>query len=572
MIKNFEKSVLVFRRASLRFGALLCLLAVAAFTLPVGAQRGAGKSERPFKSSKIETVSAAKQARIAADEASFDGTGSESLAAMVPQAPLANPVIYAYDQLDDRIISFNAATPGTLLTNVALSGLDTANNEVLEFIDFRPSNGILYAVANKEGFPSRISRVVTINLVSGVIGPVGGNIPSITNDLNFYGGDFNSVVDLIREADTANANRRLNPNDGTVTANDTPFVYASGDPFFGTVPRVSHVAYVNDIGGVAGPTLYGIDNATDQLVRIGSFGGSPVSPNSGQLFTIGPLGVNALNFGGFDIQEGTGLGFAALRTSGTSSLFSIDLSTGAASLIGSFDNFDTDYFPIIDGLSIVPGGGVADLSITKTDGFATYAPGVFARYTVVASNAGPDPVVGARVLDTFSNKFSSASFTCVGAGGGTCPASGTGDIDALVDLPVGATVTFSITAIVSEGATGDLVNTATVAAPSGVTDPTPANSAATDTNTLSTTSASVLVSGRVMAPSGRGLRGARVTIVDPDGVATSVVTSTLGYYTFDDVTAGGTYIIAVCSRQYRFNSRIIQVSDNLTDVDFIGME
>ncbi|CAN5123376.1 hypothetical protein BH20ACI2_BH20ACI2_10630 [soil metagenome] len=570
MIKNFEKSASVFRKASIRSGALLCLVAVAIFTLPVGAQRGAGKGEQPFKSSKVSTVSAAKQARIAADEASYDG--SESLAPMVPQAPLVNPVIYAYDQLNDRLISFNAATPGTLLTNVALTGLDTANNEVIEFIDFRPANGVLYAVANKDGFPNRISRVVTINLATGAVSSVGGSIPSITNDLTFYGGDFNSVVDRIREVDTANANRRLNPNDGTVTANDTPLAYATGDPFFGTVPRVSHVAYINNIAGAAGPTLYGIDNATDRLVRIGSPGGTPVSPDSGQLFTIGPLGVDVGNFGGFDIQPGTGLAFAALRTPGTSSLYSINLSTGAASLIGSFDNDNTEFFPIIDGLSIVPGAASTDLSITKTDGFTTYAPGAFVRYTVVATNGGPDPVVGATVIDNFSASFSSASFTCVGSGGGTCPASGTGNINALVDLPVGASVTFSITAIVSANATGNLVNTATITAPAGVTDSTPGNNSATDTNTLTTTSAGVLVSGRVMAPSGRGLRGARVTIVDSDGVATSVVTSSLGYYTFDDVAAGGTYVISVGSRQFRFDSRIIQVSDNLTDVDFMGIE
>ncbi len=575
MIKNFEKSVSVFRGASIRFGALLCLLAVAIFTLPVDAQRGAGKSEPAFKSSKISELSAAKQARIAADEASYDGTGSESLAAMVPQAPLVNPVVYAYDFNNDRLISFNAATPNLLLTNIALTGLVTANNEALEFIEFRPANGVLYAVANKDGLPNpltRLTRVVTIDLATGAISSVGGTISTLSNTGIFYGGDINSVDDRIRRVDSTTANGRLNPNDGTVVASDTPLAYALGDPSEGKIPLVSRVASVNDIAGVAGPTLYGIDNGTNNLVRIGSFGGSPVSPNSGQLFTVGPLGVNAGNFGGFDIQPGTGVAFAAFRTAGISSFYSINLSTGAATLIGSFDNEDTGFFPIIDGISIAPGAGSSDLSITKTDGFATYAPGAFARYTVVATNSGPDPVVGATVIDNFSSSFNSPSFTCSGTGGGTCPALGTGNINALVDLPVGATVTFLITAMVSESATGNLVNTATITAPAGVTDPQPANSSATDTNTLSTTSTGVLVSGRVMEPGGRGLRGARVTIVDSFGVATSVVTSSLGYYTFEDVAAGGTYIIGVGSRRFRFDSRVIQVSDSLTDVNFIGKE
>ncbi len=562
MNKNFEKSVLVCRGASIRFGALLCLLAVAIFTMPVGAQRGAAKREQTVKPARANTLSAAKQARVDADEAGNDG--SASLAPMVPQAPLANPVVYAYDFESDRLISFNAATPGTLLTNVALTGLDTANNEVLEFIDFRPANDALYAVAIKDGFPAKITRVVSVDLGTGAVSSVGGALPPVSTSGLFFGGDFNPVVDRIREVDNADGNRRLNPNDGSVTAVDPSLAYAAGDPFFGTNPSVVHVAYSNNTAGATATTLYGIDSGTDRLVRIDT--------TTGELFTIGPLGVPAQNFGGFDIQPGTGLGFAALRLSGTSSFYSIDLGNGAATLIGTFDNEDAEFFPIIDGIAVRSGAATADLSITKTDGFDTYAPGAFARYTVVASNAGPDPVVGATVVDNFSAQFSSASFTCVGAGGGTCPASGTGNINALVNIPVGGSVTFSITAIVAANAMGNLVNTATVSAPIGVADPTPLNGSATDTNTLTTTSAGVLVSGRVMMPDGRGYRGARVTIVDAEGVATSVITSSLGYYTFEDVEAGGTYVVSVGSRRFRFDPRVIQVSDSLTNVDFIGME
>ena len=190
----------------------------------------------------------------------------------------------------------------------------------------------------------------------------------------------------------------------------------------------------------------------------------------------------------------------------------------------------------------------------------------------MAGNSGPDPVVNATVTDNFSAQFTSVSWTCSGSGGGTCPASGTGNISASVNIPVGGTVTFIIQATVSQSASGDLVNTATVTPPEGVTDSNLANNTATDVNTLLTTSAGVMVSGRVMAPDGRGIRGARVTIVDPDGVATSVITSSLGYFTFEEVESGDTYVIGVTAKRYRFDSRVIQVSDNLTDVNFIGLE
>jgi len=85
------------------------------------------------------------------------------------------------------------------------------------------------------------------------------------------------------------------------------------------------------------------------------------------------------------------------------------------------------------------------------------------------------------------------------------------------------------------------------------------------------TSRGVTVSGRVTSSDGRGIRNATVTIVDGDGFARTVTTSSFGYYTFDDV-AAATYTIGVASRQYRFASRTVEVGDNLADVNFTGQE
>ncbi len=125
----------------------------------------------------------------------------------------------------------------------------------------------------------------------------------------------------------------------------------------------------------------------------------------------------------------------------------------------------------------------ADLSITKTDGSATEIPGTPVTYTITASNAGPDGVTGATVADTFPGILSGCSTTCVGAGGGTCTAGPfAGNINDLVNLPAGGSVTYTSTCNISPAATGTLVNTATVA--SAVADPTPGNNSATDTDTL----------------------------------------------------------------------------------------
>jgi uncharacterized repeat protein (TIGR01451 family) len=125
----------------------------------------------------------------------------------------------------------------------------------------------------------------------------------------------------------------------------------------------------------------------------------------------------------------------------------------------------------------------ADLGVTKTDGVTTATPGGSVAYTITASNAGPSNATGATVADTFPASLT-CTWTCVGAGGGTCTASGSGNINGSVNLPSGGSVTYTASCTISAAATGTLSNTATVTAPAVVTDPTPGNNSATDTDTL----------------------------------------------------------------------------------------
>jgi len=128
-------------------------------------------------------------------------------------------------------------------------------------------------------------------------------------------------------------------------------------------------------------------------------------------------------------------------------------------------------------------GASADLAITKTDGVTTATPGGSVTYTITASNAGPSNATGATVADTFPASLT-CTWTCVGAGGGTCTAAGSGNLNDTVNLPAGGSVTYTASCTVSAAATGTLSNTATVTAPAGVTDPTPGNNSATDTDTV----------------------------------------------------------------------------------------
>lgn len=82
------------------------------------------------------------------------------------------------------------------------------------------------------------------------------------------------------------------------------------------------------------------------------------------------------------------------------------------------------------------------------------------------------------------------------------------------------------------------------------------------------TAAPVSISGRVRTVDGRGVRGAIVSITDGNGTIRQVTTSTFGYYRFEGVTAGESYVVGVASKRYRFASIFVNVTDELSGLDF----
>jgi uncharacterized repeat protein (TIGR01451 family) len=170
----------------------------------------------------------------------------------------------------------------------------------------------------------------------------------------------------------------------------------------------------------------------------------------------------------------------------------------------------------------------ADLTITNTDGQATYVPGTSVTYTIVVSNSGPSPVVGATVTDVFPAAIVSDVSTASATGGATgFTASGSGNINDTVTMPVNSTITYTVTASISPSATGNLVNTASVTPPANVTDPNPNNNMATDTDTLAAADLSIsnsappsVVSGDTLtykstATNSGGQDATGVTVIDP---------------------------------------------------------
>jgi hypothetical protein len=86
------------------------------------------------------------------------------------------------------------------------------------------------------------------------------------------------------------------------------------------------------------------------------------------------------------------------------------------------------------------------------------------------------------------------------------------------------------------------------------------------------TAASVSVGGRVMTPDGRAIRGVRVTLIDVGGVTRACISSDFGYYRFDEVEVGRTYLILATSKQYTFVARAVTVNDVIGDFDLIVVQ
>ncbi len=147
------------------------------------------------------------------------------------------------------------------------------------------------------------------------------------------------------------------------------------------------------------------------------------------------------------------------------------------------DQADSQYDSglLIDDVFVAPH---TDLWITKDDGVTVALPGLPLTYVITVGNDGPNDAPGSLVTDIFPPELNNISWTCAATGGASCPGSGSGDINELVDLPVGSTVTFTVDTTVDSGASGTLSNTATVDIPPGMFDTDDSNNSATDTDSL----------------------------------------------------------------------------------------
>jgi hypothetical protein len=276
---------------------------------------------------------------------------SIALAALASGAQSA--VVYSLADNGTSLVRFDSATPGAVSVVGAISGA-TGN---LNGLDFRPANGLLY------GYQQASSGIYRVDASTGATTLVSTSNLPVSGSL--LGIDFNPVPDRLRVVTANDENRRINVDNGVnaTPGGDTALAYAAGDANAGADPSIVDAAYTfSDRNPVTGTTLYYIDYVLDTLVSTGN-------PNGGVLNTVGALGVDTDRFVGFDIftgLDGTNTGFASLTVGGVAGLYTLDLTTGAASPVGAIGARQ------LFGLAVAPVPEPGSLALVSAAGLAAF--------------------------------------------------------------------------------------------------------------------------------------------------------------------------------------------------------
>ncbi|HOA93355.1 MAG TPA: DUF4394 domain-containing protein [Quisquiliibacterium sp.] len=239
----------------------------------------------------------------------------------------------------NRLVRFNAGQPRQLDLDLPLQGLQPG--ETLVGIDFRVARGMLYGL----GTSGRLYVIDTTNASVRTIGNAPLAPALVESDAGF---DFNPTVDRIRVVGAAGRNLRLHPDTGAVIDGDPALpgvqldgalVYANSDANAGKPASIQAAAYTYNKVDEKVTTNFAIDTRQGLLVTQGSRETArvPVSPNSGRLFTVGPLKVGPIGRVSFDIADVDNTALIAVTAPGAGSavLHLVNLDNASTTRLGT---------------------------------------------------------------------------------------------------------------------------------------------------------------------------------------------------------------------------------------------
>ncbi|MFL6257056.1 MAG: beta strand repeat-containing protein [Pyrinomonadaceae bacterium] len=348
-----------------------------------------------------------------------------------------------------------AVNPATGVETLVYTGYPGGNAATLAQ---RPTDGMLFYVINDPS--GQNGAVYRYNPATPAVAPVLlGNIGPSTSGGNVLSGfrmAFNSAGTLYYMSGGGGAD-----NDTLYTVNQ-----ATG--------RATAVATITGTGSggdmaFSGATLY-IMNQNRQLYSATVAGGAATS-------------IGTVTFPGGATPGTIGLGVDGSRilitTSTTAAnMYAVTLPSLSASLVGALSGGTTATGDLSTTVITAP-----SITVTKTDGVTNTYQGASLTYTVVVTNSGTYTVT-ASVADTIPAGLTGATWTCVASAGSSCAAaSGSGNISTSATLAAGDTATYTISATVT-ASSGTIANTVTANPPAWITDASPANNTATDTDTV----------------------------------------------------------------------------------------
>ena len=264
-----------------------------------------------------------------------DNSSASARPGLVRSAKAATELLAVTASME--LIRFQADQPRQILQRQRIQGL--AKGDTLVGIDFRVARGVLYALSQQ-------GQLYTLHPQQGTLQAVGtGGVALPTGS---FGLDFNPTVDRLRVTGPGGLNLRLHPDTGALVDGDAQqpglqtdgrLHYATGDAYAGRQPDISAVAYTYNAQNNQLTTNYAIDKTLGTLAVQGSLEATQpqISPNTGQLHTVGPLGLGPLADVSFDISDVSNQALAAVRSlspSAPTHLYQIDLATGRARMLG----------------------------------------------------------------------------------------------------------------------------------------------------------------------------------------------------------------------------------------------
>jgi hypothetical protein len=275
----------------------------------------------------------------------------------------------AYALAGTNLLTFDTAQPGLIRTAVGITGVDAT--QTLVGMDIRPTTNTLYALGYNA--TAQTYQLYTLNSQTGAATAVNATPIALALGTGKVGFDFNPTVDRIRVVSSNRLNIRLNPVDGTVAATDTQLAYAATDANSAATPNVGAVAYTNSVAGATAATtaLFNYDLGLNILT-------TQNPPNNGTLNTTGATGITVntttpnVDLDIYSSAAGTNVAYlvANTGTAANTSLYTVNLTTGATTLVGAIGNGIA-----ARDITVAGGTGVATAVRERTDlatGFGLY--------------------------------------------------------------------------------------------------------------------------------------------------------------------------------------------------------